>query len=115
MALALVLVADWLLEFLLLLFRGEISPHGSEYARGLLAAHDRDARVGPHPQHARTVGAAAHAVIAGAEGAADDHRELGHRGGGHGRDHFRAVLRDAARLVFLSHHVAGDVLEEEER
>ena len=39
----------------------------------------RDARVRPHPQEARRVGAAAHAVVAGAEAAADDHRELRHR------------------------------------
>ena len=53
-----------------------VETHGEQ--AGLLAAHHRDARVRPHPELARRVGAAAHAVVAGAERAADDHRELGH-------------------------------------
>ena len=56
-----------------------VAPHGGEHARGLLAAHHADARVRPHPQEARRVRAAAHAVVAGAEAAADDDRELRHR------------------------------------
>ncbi len=35
-------------------------------------------RVGPHPQEARRIGAAAHAVVAGTEAAADDDGEFGH-------------------------------------
>src|SRR5262249_43382487 len=38
-----------------------------QHARGLLAAHHADARVGPHEEEARLVGAAAHAVVPGAE------------------------------------------------
>ena len=48
------------------------------HRRRLLAAHDADARVRPHEQEARRVRAAAHAVVAGAERAADDHRQLRH-------------------------------------
>src|SRR6476646_9090530 len=43
-----------------------------QHAGGLLAAHDADARVGPHPEKARAERAAAHTVVAGAETAADD-------------------------------------------
>ncbi len=57
----------------------------------------------------------AHAVIAGAIGAADDQRDLRHRGAGDGGDQLGAVLGDAARLVAASDHEAGDVLQEEER
>src|SRR5690606_34289298 len=77
MALALVLLADRLLEGFLFLLRGKSALHGGEHACSLLAAHDRNARVRPHPQEARRIGAAAHAVVAGAEGAAEDHGELG--------------------------------------
>src|ERR1043165_6195494 len=73
-----------------------------EDACRLLAAHDRDARVRPHPQEARRVGAAAHAVLPGAEGAAEDHGEFRHPGGGHRGDHLGAVLGDAAGLVLLA-------------
>ena len=72
-------------------------------------------RVRPHPQEARAVGAAAHAVVAGAEAAADDHGELRHLRAGDGRHHLGAVLGDAAGLVFLPDHEAGDVLQEQQR
>ena len=39
-------------------------------------------------------------------------RELGHAGAGDGRHHLGAVLGDAAGLVFLADHEAGDVLQE---
>src|SRR3954468_21822639 len=53
MALLLVLVADRLLELLFRFLRGEVALHGRKHARCRLAAHDRDARVGPHPQEPR--------------------------------------------------------------
>ena len=58
---------------------------------------------------------AAHAVVAGAEAAADDDRELGHLRVGDGHDHLRAVAREAAVLVLPADHEPGDVLQEHER
>src|SRR5438105_2156464 len=95
-SLALILLADRVLERFFRLLRREITAHGGEHARRLLATHDRDARVGPHPQHAWTVRATAHAVVPGAERSAHDHGELRHRRGGHCSHHLRAVLGDAA-------------------
>src|SRR6185369_716660 len=119
MALALILGADGGLEGLLFLRRpGRLHivllDLGEDGGR-LLAAHDRDSRIGPHPEKARPISAAAHAVIAGPETAADDERQLGYPGRGYGRHHLRSVLGDAARLIFAAHHEAGDVLEEDER
>src|SRR5882672_8394596 len=54
-ALALVLLADRLLELFFLFLRLEVTLHRGQHARGLLAAHDRDARRRPHPQEARAV------------------------------------------------------------
>src|SRR5690349_7225613 len=109
MPLALILVPDWLAEFLFLFLRPAIAPgldvvaaHLAQHHRGLLAAHHGDARVRPHPEETRRVGASAHAVIAGAIGAADHDGELGHRGGGHRRHELRAITGDAAGLVFLA-------------
>src|SRR5690606_22475719 len=81
----------------------------------LLAAHDGDAGVGPGPEEAWVVGAAAHAVIARPEAAADDEGELGHLGAGDRRHELGAVLGDPAMLVLSTHHEPGDVLEEQER
>src|SRR5690606_31643922 len=118
-ALVFVLLADRSLEGLFLFGRpvaaaglDAVAAHGGQHAGGLFAAHHADARVGPHPQEAGTVGAAAHGVVAGAEAAADDHGELGHRRTGHGRDHLRPVLGDAGVLVLAADHEAGDVLQE---
>src|SRR5512146_2143295 len=65
MTLALVLGADGSLEGFLLLRPGRLHivllDLGEDRGR-LLAAHHRDARVGPHPKEARAVGPAAHAV-----------------------------------------------------
>ena len=68
------------------------------HLRRLLAAHHRDARVRPGEQEARPERAPAHAVMAGAERAADLQRELRHVGVGDGLDHLRAVLDDARGL-----------------
>ena len=78
---------------------GAEAAHGCQHGRCLLAAHHRDPGVGPHPQEARVVGAPAHAVVAGAEGAADDHRQLRHARAG-----------DAALLVKL---VAGELVADD--
>ena len=72
-----------------------------QHAGRLLAAHDADARVRPHPQEARAIGTAAHRVVAGAETAADDDGELRHVRAGDGGDHLRAVLGDAGLSYFL--------------
>src|SRR5690606_17865004 len=74
-----------------------------------------DPGVGPHPQEARVVGPAAHAIVAGAEAAADDHGKLRYPGAGHGGDQLGAMLGNAARLVFLTDHEAGDVLQKYQR
>src|SRR3546814_18687306 len=55
--------------------------------------------LGPHPEEARVVGAAAHAVVAGAERAADDHGELRHDRAGHGGDELGAVAGDRKSAV----------------
>src|SRR6478736_3002545 len=55
-----------------------------QHAGGLVAAHHRDPRRRPHPQEARRVGPPAHRVVAGAEGPANYHRELGDPGGSDG-------------------------------
>lgn len=80
----------------------------------LLAAHDTDAGVGPHPEEPGAVGAPAHAVVAGAVGAADDDGELGHVGAGDGRDELGAMLGDAVSLRGGADHEAGDVLQKDE-
>src|SRR5215467_16384302 len=67
MPLAFVLLAKRRLERLLVrgapgtaLGLGRFLAQEPEHARSLLAAHDRDARVRPHPEKARSVGAPAH-------------------------------------------------------
>ena len=91
-----------------------VAAYGGEHGGGLFPAHDGDAGVRPHPQEARRVGAPAHAVVSGAEGAADDDGEFGDAGAGDGGDHFRAVFGDAAGFVVAAHHEPGDVLQEDE-
>src|SRR5450755_8560 len=83
MALLLVLLADWSLEDLFLfgaprvaLGLDAIALHGGQDTGRLFAAHHTDARVGPHPQKARRIRAAAHPVVSRAEAATDDHREF---------------------------------------
>src|SRR5690242_6828416 len=104
MALVLVLVADGFLECFFGVRRFEIALHGRKHGGRLLAAHDGDAGVRPHPEQARRVGAAAHAVVAGAEGAADDHGEFRHARGCDRGHHLRAILGDAARHVLPADH-----------
>src|SRR5580765_7330209 len=77
-ALAIVLLEDRRANGVLLVgrkrpaFAGDlILLDGGQHRRRLLAAHHRDARVRPHPQQPRLVGAAAHAVVAGAERSPD--------------------------------------------
>lgn len=82
--------------------------------RQLLAAHDTHAGIGPHPQEARRIGTAAHAVVARAIAAANNDGELGHIGAGDGGDELGAVLGDAVALRGGADHEAGDVLEEDE-
>src|SRR4051794_27628836 len=119
MRLALELVEDGLLERGLL-FAGPraaarldaVTLDGRQHAGGLLRSHHADAGAGPHPQEARRIGAAAHAVVAGTIAAADDDGELRNARGRHRRHHLGAVAGDAFALVLASHHEAGDVLQE---
>src|SRR5690606_18143761 len=83
-----------------------------QHAGCLFAAHNRNTCIRPHPQKARIIGAATHAVVAGPETPPNDHRELGNLSTGYGGHQFSAVLGDTARLVFLADHEAGDVLQE---
>lgn len=57
----------------------------------------------------------AHAVVAGPERGAAHHRELRHRRVGHRLDHLGAVLDHAGALVGLADHVAGGVLQIDDR
>src|SRR4029077_10798254 len=70
MALTLVLLADRRLERFVI--RGapasalglrRLPAQEAQHARSLLAPHDRNARVRPHPQKARTISAPTHAVV----------------------------------------------------
>src|ERR1700722_1868023 len=122
MPLGFVLLADRGLEVFLFLLAPflaatapAVAPHRGQYIGRLFSSHDGNPRIGPGPQEARRIGAAAPGVIAGPEAAADDDGEFGHVGAGHRRHHLGAVLGDAARLVFLADHEAGDVLQEDQR
>ena len=89
--------------------------HGGQNACGLLAAHHRNPGVGPCEEKTRRIRAAAHAIIARAKAAADEHRDLGHlrcRDGGH---QFCAMPGDALGFVFSAHHEARDILEKQQR
>ncbi len=92
-----------------------VAPHGGEHAGRLFTAHHADAGVGPHPQLTRAIGAAAHAVVARAEGASDDDGELGHLSASHRRDQLGAMTGDAFVLGLAADHEAGDVLQEQQR
>ena len=92
-----------------------LAAHRRQHRGGLLAAHHRDPRVGPHPQEPRRIRAPAHRVVARAVGAADDDGQLRHPRARHRGDHLGAVLGDAARLVVAAHHEARDVLQEQQR
>ena len=86
-----------------------------KHAGGLFPAHHANTGIGPHEHEAWIVGAPAHAVIASTEAATGNHGKLGNAGTGHGVDHLGAVFGDAFGLVFLAHHEAGDVLQEQQR
>ena len=81
----------------------------------MLAAHDGDAAVRPGEQEARLVGAPAHAVIASAEAAADQHGDLRHLRSGDRCHQFRAMLGDTFGLILSADHEARNVLQEEQR
>src|SRR6476619_4760375 len=110
-ALLLVLGANRRGERLLLLARPRatagldaIPAYGRQNGRRLFAAHDGNPGVRPHPQEAWVVRTAAHAVIAGAEGTADDDGEFGDDRARHRCDQLGAVLGDAAVLVLAADH-----------
>ena len=89
--------------------------HGLHHACRLLAAHHGGAAVGPGEDEARVVGAAAHAVVAGAETAADHDRDLRHGRVGHRLYHLGAVLHDAAALGVGADHESGRILQIDDR
>src|ERR1700722_13671548 len=112
-ALRLVLRADRRLEFLFFLrtpFAAlqdhAVAPDGRQHAGRLLSSHDADARIGPHPEKARRIGPAAHAIIAGSEAAADQHGDLRNLGGRNRGHHLGAVLRDPPVLILSPDHEA---------
>ena len=52
--------------------------HLGQHAGSLGAAHDRDARVGPHKQEVGAEGPPTHAVVARPKAASKDERDLWH-------------------------------------
>src|SRR6516165_2803967 len=114
MTLSFVLRTDRRLEFLVGLAVCR-PPYLRQYRGRLLTAHDRDPSIRPHPQKAWRISSPAHAVIAGAKAAADNHCEFRHCGSGDGSYHLGTILGDAARLVFAADHKPGDVLQKDER
>ena len=89
------------------------APDGCQYTGRLLAAHDSNARVRPAEQEVGIVGAATHAVIAGAVGVTDDQGQLRYPSTGNGGNQLGAVFGDAAGFVFLANHEPRDVLQEQ--
>ena len=87
---------------------------GRKHRSSLLTAHHRDARIRPHPQHARTKCAATHAVITSTKAAANDHGEFRHLCGCDGSHHLCTVACNTFVLVFATDHEAGYVLQKHE-
>ena len=94
---------------------GALPADDVEHAGQLRRAHDGALGVGPGEQEARAVRPAAHAVIACAVGRSERHGQMRNLAVGDGIDHLRAGLDDAALLVLGADHVAGGVLQEEQR
>src|SRR5579862_2670311 len=118
-SLPLVLLQDWtgngalLFRAHRLLLAGKLFPlHLDQDAGRLLRAHDGNPGIGPRKEEAGTVTPAAHVVVSGPVGGADDHGDLGHRGGRDGLHHLGAVPGDPALFVPLADHESGDVLQE---
>ena len=88
-----------------------ITAHRGQNTGGLLATHDANTGVGPHPQKPRIESAATHAVVARAITAANDEGEFGHLGTGHRRHHLGAMPSNALVFILATHHEAGDVLQ----
>ena len=89
--------------------------HDAQHPGELGRAHDRALGAGPGEEEAGVEGAAVHAVVARAVGRTHDHGEVRHGAVGDGVDHLCAVLDDAALLVVRADHVAGGVVQEEQR
>src|SRR5205807_2873810 len=83
---------------------------GQKNGRGLLAPHDGDSGIGPHPEEAGLVRAAAHRVVPRAVGPAEDHRDPRHARGRHRVHHLGAGPGDAGGLVLAADDEPGDVL-----
>jgi len=86
-----------------------------QHAGELLRAHDGQLGVGPGEHQPRVVGAAGHAVVARAERRRHVKGDVGDGRVGDRVDHLGAVLDDPALLVPGAHHVAGGVLQEDQR
>jgi hypothetical protein len=79
-----------------------------------LGPHHRDLGVGPGDDQVRLVRLAAHHVVTGAVGLADDDGHLRHRGAADRVEHLRPVADDPGVLDFGADHEAGHVLEEDQ-
>ena len=90
--------------------------HLGEDGGRLLAPHDADAGVGPHPQEPRFIGPAAHGIIAGPVRASYDQGELGHIRIRHGMHQLGSVLGDPSpELVEISQESAPASNNQENR
>src|SRR5579883_2263903 len=121
-ALRLVLFQDRAFKLRLLLRRHLLAARGQtllahrcQHACRLLAAHHRNACIGPHPELAGRIGASAHTIVARAERAADNHREAWYRRVGDRHHHLGAIFGDAAVFVLLANHKAGNILQKDQR
>src|SRR4030095_15713937 len=87
-----------------------VSLDSGQHARCLFTAHHVDASIRPHPQKARRICAATHAIVTCTEAAADNHRELRHLCACHSGHHLRAMPCDAFVFVLAPDHEAADIL-----
>ena len=95
--------------------RGRRPADDRQHPRELRRPHDRELGPRPGEHQPRVVGPPGHAVVARAERARHVDREVRHRAVGDGVDHLGAVLDDPALLVLGADHVAGGVLQEDQR
>src|SRR3546814_8599687 len=77
-----------------------IATHGREHVGGLFTAHHRDLRVRPGPKEARRICTTAHAVVAGAVRAADQHREFRPLRGRHRSEEHTSELQSLMRISY---------------
>ena len=81
----------------------------------LLAAHHRYSCIRPGPEHSRTIGSTAHAIVSGTMGTTNDDCIFGYIDTGHGHDHLCTVLCNPAMLIFFADHETTDILKKQQR